>query len=196
LQLPLGDRLKVIERQGPEARESLERVAFDANAPLEARWRAVTTVGRLYHDHNQEFMEKAMRSSDWYMRNAAIIVAPYSQRQWAVRWAKALLDDPALIVRTAAVEAIRQMGAKEAEDKLWQKLYSSENYHRGDSLWIRRHIAEALAEFGSSGDEAKFIRILGDRDKSLHPIAMRALRRITVHDFATAEQWTTWWARK
>ena len=126
------------------------------------------------------------------MRNAALLVLPYGSRKWAVQWARRMMHDQALVVRTAAVKALQQLGASEAQPLLWEKLYSRENFRGGDSLWIRTHILEALTQFAHTGEEYKFVAVLGDKDKSLHPIALRALKKLTRQDLATQSEWLVW----
>ena len=193
LRLPLTNRLPILEKQGPQGREALRKMAFDKKETLENRWRAITAYGRIYKGDYQDVLEKALNSSEWFMRNAALIVAPYAHREWAVKWARLMMHDPALVVRTAAVQTLRQLNASESRDLLWVKFYSSENYRSGESLWIRRHILEALVQFAGPGQEGKFVAVLNDRDASLHPFAIQGLEKVTHEKFTTAEQWSSWW---
>ena len=196
LRLPLTQRLAAVEKQGAAGRQELARMAFDEKESLENRWRAVTAMGRVYPKESQKQLEKALKSPEWFMRNAALVVVPYNNRDWAVRWSRVLMHDPALVVRTAAVKALRQMHAVETQDLLWEKLYSSENYKNGQSLWIREHILEALSQFALPGSEAQFIRVLQDRDASLHPVARATLKKLTNRSFETSDQWVSWWETK
>jgi HEAT repeat protein len=193
LRLPLSQRIAEIEKQGTKGKNQLAQMAFDQSQPLENRWRAITALGRVYPNDSRETLEKALKSPEWYMRNAALVVVPYNNRDWAIQWARILAHDPALVVRTAAVNALRQLHAVEAQDLLWEKLYSSENYKGGQSLWVRKHIVETLAQFTPVGSEGKFIAVLKDKDRSLHPAAVSALERLTRQRFATQSQWLAWW---
>jgi HEAT repeat protein len=178
LHLPLTQRLEVVEKQGPGGREALEHVAFNTAESLQNRWRAVTLLGRAYGPAAEDFLEKSLKSSDWFMRNAATIVIRYGSRAWAVRWSRIMLNDSALVVRTAAVESLKALNATTAQDILWEKLYDSQNYHAGESLWIRRHILEALVQFATPDQEAKFAAVLKEKDRSLRPLARQALEKI------------------
>ena len=195
LRLPLAQRLQIISERGQKGFSELSSIAFDESQDLETRWRAITTLGRVHASASRSLLEKALKSPDWYMRNAALIVAPYNNRSWALNWSRILLHDPALVVRTAAVQSLRQLNATEAEGLLWEKLYSSENYRSGESLWIRKHILAALLQFSKPGSEGRFISVLNDKDSSLHPIAMQALEKITRRKFADRTEWQTWHAQ-
>lgn len=157
----------------------LEKVAFNSEASLRQRWTAVTQSVEMHGDQARPILEKALVSSDWFVRNAALVVLPKMDRTWAVRRSKDLLSDRALVVRTAAVQSLNQLNAIEAESLLWEKLYSSENFRNGKSLWVRRHIVELLARFSSREKKDSFVEILKDEDESLHLPALLALERIS-----------------
>lgn len=188
LQMPLPNRIKALSMQGPKTFERLEQIARSKSEGLDTRWRAVTAMGRTEPLRARSFMEEAMVSPDWGMRNAALVVVQYGEREWAVDWAKKLLSDDALVVRTAAVEALNKMNAIEAEGALWQKLYAKENYKNGQSLWIRKHIAQTLARFARPGQESEFKRLLSDNDTSLHSSALQALTKLTSQNL-TRDEW-------
>ncbi len=183
LRLPISKRIEAVEKQGPVGRAALERMAFDQGESLENRWRAVTAVGRAYGPESQAFLERALKSPEWYMRNAATIVIQYGSHPWAEKWARAMLEDSALVVRTAAVESLKALNAVGSKDLLWEKLYNAQNYRAGESLWIRRHILQALVQFATPQQEAKFTALLNDQDKSLRPLARQALQKIRDQKF-------------
>jgi len=192
LRLPLEQRLATVGKQGLSGQRELKKMAFNQKESLENRWRSITTLGRLYPIEGRPSLEKALKSPDWFMRNAALVVVPYNDRDWAIKWSRMLIHDPALVVRTAAVNTLKVMHAVEVQDLLWEKLYSSENYKSGESLWIRKHILETLEQFSTTGTEAQFVKVLSDKDRALHPIAMRTLEKLTKLKFQTADQWLAW----
>lgn len=160
----------------------LEKVAFDRQKSLEVRWRAVTVLGRVHAKNSQSMLEKALHSREWFMRNAALVVLPYGDRKWARSWAEKLLSDPALVVRTAAVQALRQLHATESRMLLWKKLNDRENFHRGQPLWVRRHIIETLEQFSNSEDENRFKLAINDQDAEVRVVAQRAFQKISSHN--------------
>ncbi len=196
LRQPLSKRLQVIEKEGLHGQHELQKIAFNKAESLDTRWRAVTSYGRVYKNKSQKFLEHALRSPEWFMRNAALMVVSYADRTWAIKWSRLMLHDKALVVRTAAVQALRHMNATETQALLWEKLYSSENYRGGKSLWVRRHILEALEQFARPGQEASFISVLNDKDMSLHPIAVRTLSKLTSEKYTSAAGWQQWWKKQ
>lgn len=176
-------RLKALRSEGKEGIRKLHSVAFDDKYPFETRWRALTTLARIAGAECLPDLEKAIQSSDWFMRDAGIKSLEKIDALQARRWARFLLSDPALIVRTTAVGVLRRTRDIESRSLLWEKLYSAQNFRGSQSLWIRRHIVETLAEFakksGTQNDDIqKFKKVLKDRDDSLHAPARMALAKL------------------
>lgn len=173
-----GQRLQLLKPYGLNAKNQLAKLAFDSNERLETRWDALVTVGRLDPQFARPHLEKALASSDWFMRNAALVVVPYNNRQWAIERSRLSLHDPALVVRTAAVQSLKTLNAIEAKPLLIEKLNSSENFKRGESLWIRPVIAETLAQMSDSRDRSIFEKMLKDKDIEVQKVARKTLERI------------------
>ena len=179
LRLPLETRVQTIKGLGESALDRLKALSADSSQPLQIRWRAVTALGRLGNKKAAPFLEKALKSSDWLMRNAALLALGQMDRARGLAAASASMEDPALVVRTTAVKIIGDLDGKEKQDLLWQKLFAKENFHNGQSLWIRKHIADLLVRFARPGWESKFQKILEDEDESLHPFAILGLEKST-----------------
>ncbi|MEQ1666331.1 MAG: HEAT repeat domain-containing protein [Bdellovibrionales bacterium] len=173
-------------------RSQAQKVAFDTKNSMQLRWRTVTAYGKNYPNEAKPFLEKALKSPEWFMRNAAVLVLPYAERSWAISWLEKMMSDPALVVRTAAVQATEQMGGIELQSLLWTKLYSRENYHRSSSLWIRKHILETLSAFATTNDVDKFIQVLKDDDQNLHSVSLATLKKLTRQDYRNYADWKVW----
>ena len=176
---PIESRVQWFQALGEKGKQMLSMAAFDTNSGLQLRWRALTTMGRMGADHFRKEFERALTSRDWYMRNAALIALQNGEREFALKWSTRLLDDPALVVRTQAVRNLIQLDGREAEGKLWSQVFSRSNFRGGESLWVRAHLAEALARFTSPGQAKKFERLLLDPDKRLHKWAIMGLENTT-----------------
>lgn len=179
LKLPLENRIQALKAQGARVIPRLEALSFDRKQSLEVRWRSLTVLPYLNKKVGQENIEKALNGDEWYLRNAAAVALPALDRKYAVEASAKLLSDPALVVRTAAAQNLLRLNGKEKESLLWEKLNAKENFRNGESLWVRRHIVRALAEFAKGGSEAKFVSLLNDKDSRLHPYAIRGLERLT-----------------
>jgi HEAT repeat protein len=179
MSLPIDQRVKQLESQKPQSYAFLRELANDKRAGLTTRWRAVTTMGRINANEFRQDLERALRSQEWFMRNAALIALQTDDRDQAVQWSARLLSDPALVVRTQAVRNLIQLGARETEAVLWRQIFAAQNFRGRESLWVRVHMAEALAKFSTQGHVRDFQRLLLDPDRRLHTWAILGLENST-----------------
>ena len=187
-------RIADLRSKGPKVYGELRTVAFDPEKPYQIRWRALMSLAWMGQKESKQDLELALKSKDWFMRDGALLALSQIDSVSAKIWARKLLADPALVVRTTAVKVIRRLNDTESETQLWGELYRKINYRGNQSLWVRRHIVETLAEFSSQGTEKKFAVLLDDPDQSLHLPAMRALERLTGKKPGRASRlfWKTW----
>jgi hypothetical protein len=179
LKLPNESRMELLAKLGPNAYKELMVVAFDSTYGMKVQWRALTAMAMLGKNRALPEMERALQHKDWYLRNAGLVVMNEIKPSKAREWAKKLISDPSLIVRTEAVGVLRKNRDLSARNLLWEKLYDKQNFRGTQSLWVRRHIVETLNEMKAKGDEMKFVKVLEDKDKSLHPSALTALESLT-----------------
>lgn len=179
LRLPNDNRVEALRAQGQPGMQNLKRIAEDAKQTLNVRWKAITAVGQLDARAHQPFLEKFLSAREWYLRSAGLHAVKYGPREVTLKWCRQLLDDPALVVRSTAVQVIGFIKGSELKDVLWERLYAAENYHRGRSLWIRKSIVEELSKFAQPRDSVRFLRLLNHEDQALHPIVVSALGRLT-----------------
>ena len=204
LRLPMQNRIQALKKYPPEKiRMALEHLAKDPQQTLQVRWRAITGLASIQPKNSSDFIDEMLQRQEWFLRNAATIALTQLDRQVALQWSTKLLSDPALVVRTAAVDVIEEHRGVEAENQLWKKLYSQENFRNGKSLWIRKRIAKTLVRFASPGEERQFIRLLQDKDPWLHKYGVEALEKITGYEFAKGsnleikrKEWLAWAGHK
>jgi hypothetical protein len=176
LNLNIDQRVKEFKELKPRGYQFLAQTAFDKKNGLQTRWRALTTMGRLDPIFFRKELDQALKSSEWFMRNAALIALQTDERPRAVEWSMRLIDDPALVVRTQAVRNLIQLDAREMQAKLWERIFSLKNFRGKESLWVRVHLAEALASFATPGSGTRgFQRLLMDDDDRLHKWAILGL---------------------
>ncbi|RME18463.1 MAG: HEAT repeat domain-containing protein [Bdellovibrio sp.] len=183
LSLPLENRKVVLKKMSQKQKEYLKVLALDRHQSLQVRWRALIALGFVKPRGAKKVIVKALRSREWFMRNAALLAASYFERDWALFWAGKLLDDKALVVRTAAVDVIKKLKGREYKALLWKKLYYHKNFHKGEGLWIRKHIIQALSEFSTRADKVELLRVLRSKDRKLYPYAISALERIMPYSY-------------
>ncbi len=157
----------------------VREAAFDGQLDLNIRWRAVMGMAQLRGAESWDDLVKAAHHKDWFLRNAALIsmhrVSPTSVKPWA----KEMLKDSALVVRTAAVEMIDQLRAIDMKNDLWQAINDKQNFRKGQSLWIRPIIARTLYNFTRVNDsKVQWYKLLDDNDLVIKNIASLAIKRI------------------
>lgn len=181
LERPMDVRVKEFKISGKKGRDFLAATAFDKTEPLQTRWRAVTTMGKWDAMEFRPELDRALVSAEWFMRNSALIALLNDERTRAISWSTKMLEDRSLVVRTQAVRNLIGLGAVESEPHLWKALNDKRNFRGDESLWIRAHIAEALARLASHDPRASknFHRLLIDRDERLHRWAIIGLETST-----------------
>jgi HEAT repeat protein len=181
LEAPMEKRVKEYKNMGDKAHKFLAKTAFDRTEPLQTRWRAVTTMGKWDAMAFRPELDRALASSEWFMRNSALIALLNDERTRAVSWSVKMLEDRSLVVRTQAVRNLIGLGAIDAVPRLWSEVSARRNFRGEESLWIRAHIAEALARLAlpEPQQSKNFQRLLMDRDERLHKWAIMGLEKTT-----------------
>jgi len=200
LELSMLERVQQLKGDSHSA-ENLKKLMFTKSEMYELRYKATTALAKLSGAKAKPQMVQALQSNEWFMRNAGLIGLASIDRSEALVWSRKLLNDKALVVRAAAVDVISKAHDTTSTNLLWQKLYSKENYRNSQSLYIRRHIVEALADLDGKEHTAKFVALLQDKDDSLHEPAMDALEKITHQAVASPgapiqdrrAQWQKWY---
>lgn len=198
------NKFEQLKKLGPGVYSDLRKLAFNQERVLGIRWQAFMAMVRLGERESMPEVNNALESNDWFLRDAALRVLPLLDRQKAYRAAVSKLGDSALVVRTSAVDTLAKVKNPACSEQLWSQLYSKENYIRHQSLWIRRHIVEALADLAPVGSEDKFIKILDDTDSSLFAPAIRGLERLTGKKLGSVDLpatykryfWKKWYSEK
>ena len=172
-------------------------VAFDKKRDDSQRWRSLIALSVQNGDQSIEHLSSAVLSNEWFMRDAALLAMGAVDTNLALEWARKLvISDPSMLVRTTAVKIIKQNGSKGDIPVLSKAISNKRNFRHGRSLWIRRHIAEAISSLDKSS-YTEMLRLLDDEDARVTQVALRALEDITGHkpdfkDQSLKEQISTW----
>jgi HEAT repeat protein len=179
LQLSPERRAQALADQPETVYEPLMEIALNKSLPMNLRWRALTSAAMLRKDKSVPDLVKASQSSDWFMRNASLVGLVEFAPDQAVRVARNLVKDKALVVRSAAVDVLAKHGENAERDLLWAELKAAYNKRGNQSLWIRGQIVSELAKKPSLGEMNRFSGLLADRDEPVQKAAIGGLEKIT-----------------
>jgi len=177
LRLPTEQRLEAIKLRGDESLENLIQIATKDQFSLSLRWKAVTAIGRVFPLRSKKILYGMTSSKEWYLRNAALIALQAAYAPLALKAALRLVRDKALVVRTAAVKIIEDLGSRRQARVLWGEINSPKNFRKGKSLWIRSHIMRAIAKTAGAGDELKLSQFIQDKDPQVQLWALYGLEK-------------------
>ena len=207
LNLPLENRKQALSHYGPKTFRLLKALLVSKRESMPIRWKALTSLARLYPHQSLPLVRGALRSSTWFLQNAGLIAMEIIEPKRAVVWANHFLNARSLVVRTAAVDMIKKHGARQYKARLLEKLNAPDSFYKKKSLWIRAHIVSALSALSDPGEEALFISFLQDSDERLHIQAILALEKLTGRSFRPSSKgsdllaqvqkhkWLDWWAK-
>jgi HEAT repeat protein len=179
LQLPPSNRNKALKSQGVHSLGALQAIALDSQQPLTLRWRATTSLGRVYPKESTTFLAQLTTHPEWFLRNSSLLALKVASPQRAIHAAEHLIKDKSLIVRTAAVQTLSDLNAAHTHSLLWEALNSKQNFRGHESLWVRQHIMKALSQFQNSKDLPRFAEALRDRDVKVQLWAMQGLEKVS-----------------
>lgn len=181
LSMPEKNREAVVfsSKNAAKLGKDLMTLAFDDQQPMPIRWKALTLGSLAQGTASKENLQKALKSDAWFMRNAALVAMQRIFPSESAKSAQQLLDDKALVVRSAAVKTLASRLDADTREVLWGELDKPYNFKNKESLWIRAQILEALAKSPDKRELPIFARALRDKDSRLHHFSVLALEKIS-----------------
>ena len=176
LDLPSGSR-DMILREKKISLEDLEQFARNPRSSLQMRWRAITSLPAVKGSRKQtlSYLRGHLKSKTWWQRSAALISLDRLDTELAVEAAFELMRDPALMVRSSAVDLIARKGSSQDKSRLWGFVNDKINFHRGQGLWVRQQIIETLAKDRIQPTD-QFRYFANDKDQKVRKIARARLQ--------------------
>ncbi|OFZ31315.1 MAG: hypothetical protein A2622_01625 [Bdellovibrionales bacterium RIFCSPHIGHO2_01_FULL_40_29] len=172
--------------------ESLIKSARNASLPMTERWQALIRAGEIAKVSQLDEIKKFADSSEWYMRNASLVSLESNHSVEALEQAKKLVQDKALVVRSAAVSVLVKKNTLEVRRLLANELAKPYNFSGKQSLWIRPQIMKQIAKMAMSGDRQFLAQHLFDSDKKVAGYSAEALEKMSLIQFSgpkKIEQW-------
>ncbi len=163
-----------------ETYQELRLKAFSEAEEMSVRWNSLMQMTKMKKNESVMDLKKALSSNTWYMRNAGLIALDSINPTLAYDIAKKQLNDPALVVRSAAVDILVKNKNKTAEVReiLWKEIHSKKNKVKSKSLWIRPQISQYLAAEPMPQEREKFLSLADEKDDEIRGIAQTALQKL------------------
>lgn len=191
---------------GPRAVPALGSVLRDAKSDFDKRWIAARALGKIGGSDSFEHLKYTLEKDRFSMaRLAAISALKVLGDKSIVPSMVTALDDDAMVVRSAAADALAHLGDVSVAPALLAALDKEDNFYKGRSLWVRRHIVRALGELESRGSVPRLVEALDDKDGEVGYQAIRSLEKVTRLSFRSpastkvefaktvTPQWKEWW---
>lgn len=185
--IPEADRLAVFEELSTNASshlDELQQIATDAAANPNHRWIAIRALGKSGLAEARPGLEALCNDTDSSIRVAAISALAEMGSVSSTELIAQALKDPAMIVRGAAADALGLLKDIRSIDDLETALNSSENFYRGQSVWVRVRFVLALGNIGHEMALPALEKALTDQDPKVVNATLFALKAIVGYDFS------------
>lgn len=176
-------------KYGQHSVEALIEVTKNGKYPDKNRWMATFLLGQVMGEKSAPYLAKFLQHPHWVMRMASLkTLLALKQKNYYKNYAM-LLSDESFLVRTQALENIRQLKTVEAAPQVWAMLYDKKNYDipsiNGKPMKSKRSqiIKSVILTIGElKFDKAKgplITMIQKDRYKDIFPEIDKSLSLIT-----------------
>ncbi len=167
-----------IQNESAVQKNRLVETAFDSTQSLRSRWQALLLAAELKVMKEQDF-QRALASKEWFLRNAALVALQKNEPQKAKQASLRILErDPALVVRSSAVEILKNHMDSRVREALWAEFQRRRNIRKDQNLWIRGQILEVLSQNPVRSEMARFAKLSQDKDPQLQKVAALAVKKI------------------
>jgi hypothetical protein len=185
LSMPAENRVSVAEARRDSVMKDLEVYAFEARHDFADRWKAVVLYAQLAGPEAKKFLNRSLKSSEWFMRNAGLVAYQAVLPKDAALAARNLLADKALVVRSAAISVLENHLDSEVREIFWGEIDQPRNFRMKQSLWTRPQMLQILAKEPKDREAPLFISYLREADPRMHQYAVLGLERLTRQTLGT-----------
>lgn len=177
LSLPNMNAKEILQTRG-ESSKILKKIAFADDQPMKVRWKSLITFVELNPKNSMDVLNQASENEEWFMRNAAMVASANYDSSVAVDMAKKLIKDKALVVRSAAVDALVKIEPNDIREIFWNEIKADYNFKNKQSLWVRDSMAQYLAERPLNYEKSKFEDLAHDPSEEIQQHSKSALLKI------------------
>ncbi len=201
--LPEGARMEAFERlvrTGTTDISLVSQVCAESEDTRE-RWVACRVLGQVGGARARDILVALLSDGEPAMRTAAAQALGDAGDPSVAPQLLPLLQDPAVIVRSGAAEALGKLKAESAVEALSSALFASDSYHRGQSMWVRRHYVDALGSIGHNSAVPALLKAMDDADEQVAAATVPAFEGVAGFSYgegrSTVEERQAWrrWAQ-
>jgi hypothetical protein len=175
LTMPEQNRYLLTQKKADEYYPALMNISKSPQQTLAMRWKALTLAAHLKKAKALPELQEALRAQEWFMRNAALVSIQSFDPLQGKAAAKILLQDKALVVRSAAVDVLSKDLDPKTRALLWTELDASYNFRNKQGLWVRGQILSSLSIQPEKSETQKFVKFLNQDDIGNQKHAIAAL---------------------
>lgn len=129
---------------GGQAVPALIEVMKNGKYPDKNRWVATFLLGQIMGDQSAPLIARFVEHPSWVMRMASLkTLLALKQDSYAELYSQALADD-SLIVRSQALDNIRELNLTSEAPRVWAMLYDSRNYYQPNQQQKEKEGEETL----------------------------------------------------
>lgn len=154
--------------------EKIKKEILLEETPFKSRWALIEMLGEHYNQEElKDFLKTCLTSKEWFLQIPALKIYSKHHPTEAIYYAKDLIKkSKALLVRSAAVEVLGDLGNASDAEFLWNHINDRSNFRKRQSLWVREQMARAIVKLEKekpSLDKWKEFKL--DSDKKIKSIA-------------------------
>ena len=199
--LPEEARMAAFEQAVQESPlDDLMVLARDPDADPRQRWVAIRVLGRHNGPAAVDTLLTLIDDDMSGIRAAAVSALGDTLGYSVAEKVAGKLEDPAVMVRAAAADALAAMGDSRTLPYLARALNDPTNHYRGSSLWVRRHYVDAVTSIGTKQSLPILASCLQDTDPDVVSAAISGLDKMNGFSFSDgrtrdeqAQAWLRWW---
>jgi HEAT repeat protein len=178
--------------------QELSKVVQNDKLSESDRWSAIISASKKDGAMAIPVLEGMLNQKkySWYTRTAIAQGLVVVGGPGAIKVLQWMLEDRSLVVRTVVVDALGDMKDPASLTPLTEEMKNKRNFIGEQSLWIRKHLVDAIAKTGQKKSIPVLITYLDDPDTEVAERAKKNLSSYVKMDGKSdwsKRNWIDWW---
>ena len=152
------------QKYGSKAVSPLLELAAMRSIRDSERYTALMGAAKLGGHASAPLIQPFLKDSSWMLRAGALRALSALRNPQTAASALPLLQDPALVVRLEAVEAVEKLHPAGAPEALVRAIENRDNYHGNKAQWIPQRALKALAGLKARETTPRLLPLLDRRE--------------------------------